>query len=134
MRVLAARVVAAHAVEHGAHFMDTFSMLNETHGFSKRSAFDIATRVHESGGFTRDLIYLRGLLRLVDYLRDGGDLEPLYIGKIAARHIDVVKELRARGFLVPAPLTPRVLGQPAAAARIDAVRNGLPLTGMIASN
>jgi hypothetical protein len=87
--------------------------------------------VHQSGGFTRDLIYLRGLLRLVEYLRAGGELEPLYVGKIAARHIEVMDELRARGYLRPPPLRPRLFELPGVADRIDAVRNGLPLSGMI---
>jgi hypothetical protein len=111
--------------------METFRLLRDEHGFSAGSAFDITERVHASGGFTRDLIYLRGLLRLIEYLRAGGALEPLYIGKIAAKHVETIQELGERGFLRPAPLTPRVFDNPATPARIDAVRNGLPLTDLI---
>lgn len=132
MRVLAARVVAAHTIERGAEFMDTFRLLRRRWGFGAGSAFDIAGRVHESGGFTRDLIYLRGLLRLVEYVRAGGDLEPLFVGKIGVRHIEVMDELRARGYLRTPPLRPRFLDLPDAADRIEAVRRGLPLHGMIA--
>jgi uncharacterized protein (TIGR02421 family) len=131
MRTLAARVVAAHAVEQGAQFIETFRLLYREHGFSARSAFDIAERVHQCGGFTRDLIYLRGLLRLLEYLRDGGAIEPLFIGKIAAKHVTIIDELRERGFLVPPPLVPRVFERAGSADRIDAVRHGLPLTGLI---
>jgi uncharacterized protein (TIGR02421 family) len=131
MRVLAARVLAAHAVEQGAGFVDTFRLLTAGHGFTAGAAFDIAERVHQSGGFTRDLIYLRGLLRLLEYLRAGGTLEPLYIGKLAAHQVEVVTELRAREFLGPAPLVPRVLERATTPARLDAVRAGLPLTGLI---
>jgi uncharacterized protein (TIGR02421 family) len=131
MRMLAARVLAAHCVEHGADFIQTFRLLHGEHGFSAGAAFDIAERVHQGGGFTRDLIYLRGLLRLVEHVRAGGDLAPLYIGKIAAKHIDIIDELRARGFLEPQPLLPRVFENAATAARIRAVRDGLPLTGLI---
>lgn len=131
MRTLAARVVAAHAVEQGATFMDTFRLLHEGHDFTAAGAFDITERVHQCGGFTRDLIYLRGLVRLVEYLRDGGALEPLYIGKIAAKHIGITEELTARGMLRPMPLRPRLFDFPDTEARLDAVRDGLPLTGMI---
>jgi uncharacterized protein (TIGR02421 family) len=131
LRTLAARVIAAHSVEHGADFMETFRLLTRDHGFHRRSAFDIVERVHASGGFTRDAIYLRGLIRLLEYLRAGGDLEPLYIGKIAAAHVEIIDELRERGFLVAAPLTPRLFRQPDTPRRLDAVRQGLPLTGMI---
>jgi uncharacterized protein (TIGR02421 family) len=132
MRVLAARVVAAHSVEQGADFVETFRLLRDA-GFSVGGAFDITERVHQSGGYTRDLIYLRGLLRLIDYLRDGGALEPLYIGKIAARHVDMIEELRARGFLRPPPLLPRVFELPETAPRLERLRAGLPLTGMISA-
>jgi uncharacterized protein (TIGR02421 family) len=131
MRTLAARVVAARAVEDGASFIETFRRLHDELGFSARAAFDIAERVHQSGGFTRDLIYLRGLLRLVEYIRDGGAIEPLFVGKIADRHVVIMDELRERGFLKESPLVPRVFGRPDAPARIAAVRNGMPLTGMI---
>jgi uncharacterized protein (TIGR02421 family) len=131
MRVLAARVVAAHSVEAGADFIDTFRLLHRQHDFTARTAFDITERLHHAGGFTRDLIYLRGLLHIIDFVRSGGDLEPLFIGKIAARHIDIMDELRARGFLRPPPLVPRILSEPDTAARLDAVRRGLPLIDMI---
>ncbi|HSJ10424.1 MAG TPA: tyrosine/phenylalanine carboxypeptidase domain-containing protein, partial [Longimicrobiales bacterium] len=131
MRVLAARVLAAHSMEHGAEFIETFRLLTTEHGFARGTAFDITERVHQCGGFNRDMIYLRGLLRLVEHLRAGGALEPLYVGKVAAKHIEIIDELLSRGVLVPPPLLPRWLDLPGAADRIDAVRNGLPLTEMI---
>lgn len=131
LRVLAARVLAVHSVEDGADFMETFRLLTREHGFYAGTAFDIAERVHSAGGFTRDGIYLRGLIRLVEYLRADGELEPLYIGKLAARHVDIIGELAERGFLAPAPLVPRVLGLPDAARRLQALRDGLPLTNMV---
>ncbi|HSJ10423.1 MAG TPA: tyrosine/phenylalanine carboxypeptidase domain-containing protein, partial [Longimicrobiales bacterium] len=101
MRVLAARVLAAHSMEHGAEFIETFRLLTREHGFARGTAFDITERVHQCGGFNRDMIYLRGLLRLVEHLRAGGALEPLYVGKIAAKHIEIIDELLSRGVLVP---------------------------------
>jgi uncharacterized protein (TIGR02421 family) len=131
MRLLAARVVAAHCVEHGAEFLDTFRVLVNEHAFMAGVAFDIAERVHQGGGFTRDLIYLRGLLRLVEYLRGGGAVEPLFIGKIAAKHIDIIDELLARGYLRPPRLVPRVLELPQAAERLAAARRGITLMEMV---
>jgi uncharacterized protein (TIGR02421 family) len=131
LRLLAARVLAVHSVEQGADFMETFRLIRDGHDFSAGAAFDVAERVHASGGFTRDVIYLRGLLRLVEYLRAGGELEPLYIGKIAAKHVDVISELGERGFLLPAPLVPRVFDNPEVPARLEALRKGLALTDMI---
>ena len=131
MRLLAARVVAAHCVEEGAEFLDTFRVLVNEHAFMAGTAFDICERVHQGGGFTRDVIYLRGLLRLVEYLRAGGAVEPLFIGKIAAKHIDIIDELLARGYLVPPALLPRVLELPEATARLDATRRGITLMEMV---
>ena len=131
MRVLAARVIAAHSVEQGASFLDTFGVLTTDYGVHAGTAFDVTQRVHASGGFTRDLIYLRGLLRLVEYIRAGGAIEPLYLGKIAAKHVAIIEELRARDYLQPPALLPRLFEAPATARRIDALREGLPLTRMI---
>jgi uncharacterized protein (TIGR02421 family) len=131
MRLLAARVVAARAVEEGAEFVDTFRTLTQAHGYSPGGAWHIATRVHASGGFTRDLIYLRGLVRLREFLRKGGELRPLYVGKIAQKHVPIIEELRYRRVLLDPPLTPRFLDDPAALDRLEAVRGGIPLTEMI---
>lgn len=130
MRLLAARVVAAHSVEGGAGFVDTFRLLTSTHGYSPEGAWNIAVRVHASGGFTRDLIYLRGLLGVVEHLRAGGALEPLYVGKIARRHLGVIEELRHRGILRDPPLTPRFFEDPRALERLETLRGGIPLTEM----
>jgi hypothetical protein len=131
MRVLAARVVAARMVQEGAEFMDTFRRLARELDFSAEVAFDIATRVHSSGGFTRDLIYLRGLVELMTHLREGGALEPLYIGKIALRHLSIIEELRDRGVLRPPPLRPRFLERETALERLEALRQGTPLAALV---
>lgn len=131
LRLLAARVVAVNCCIHGAGFLETFRRLHHDHGFSARGAFDITTRVYQSGGFTRDHIYLRGLVDVVEYLRDGGPLEPLYVGKIAARHLDVVRELQERGVLTAAPLLPRFLDRDSVRARLKALREGLPIHDMV---
>jgi uncharacterized protein (TIGR02421 family) len=131
MRLLAARVIAAHSVEQGAEFVDTFRLLSQGYGYSPGGAWHIAMRVHASGGFTRDLIYLRGLVRLLDSLRSGSDLLPLYVGKIAHKHIPLVDELRHREVLGEPPLTPRFLESSEARERLEAARRGLALTEMI---
>jgi hypothetical protein len=134
MRVLAARVVAARMVEAGAGFLDTFRRLTRDHALDAEVAFDTAARVHASGGFTRDVIYLRGLVELLAHLRGGGELEPLYIGKIALRHLPIIQELRERGILLAPPLRPRFLEHEAALRRLEAVRHGIPLAALVESD
>lgn len=131
MRLLAARVLAARSVEEGADFVETFRLLREGHGYSASGAWHVAVRVHTCGGFTRDFIYLRGLVRLMRFLEDGGDLASLYVGKIAQKHVPIVEELRYRGVLREPPLTPRFLDDPLARERLEAVRGGLALSQMI---
>jgi len=131
MRLLAARVVAARSVQDGAGFVDTFRLLREEYGYSTGGAWHITLRVHQSGGFTRDFIYLRGLIGLLALLRKGVPLESLYIGKIAQKHIPIIRELRYRSILRDPPLMPRVLGDSAARDRLADVERGITLTEMI---
>lgn len=131
MRLLAGRVVAVDCRMEGATFVDTFRRLHQDHGFGAYTAFGIVARVFEGGGFTRDMIYLRGLLGVVEYLRDGGDLEPLYVGKIATRHLDVIREFTERGVLLDIPLMPRFLEYPEAKDRLRSLRDGLPVHAMV---
>jgi uncharacterized protein (TIGR02421 family) len=131
MRLLAARVLAVHSLMEGATFVETFRRLHRDHGFGAYTAFGVVARVYEGGGFTRDMVYLRGLVGVVEYLRDGGELEPLYVGKIAARHLEVMQEFRERGVLVPTPLLPRFLTWPSAQERLRSLRDGLPVHAMV---
>jgi uncharacterized protein (TIGR02421 family) len=131
LRLLAARVIGVHALLQGASFLETFRLLRGEHGFGRYSSFSVAARVHQSGGFTRDMIYLRGLVRVMRHLERGEALEPLYIGKIAEKHIPVIEELRTRGVLREPPLRPRFLRDVEAQRRLDAVRRGLPVSSLV---
>jgi uncharacterized protein (TIGR02421 family) len=125
LRLLAARVVAARGLLEGTSFVETFRRLHDEYGFEQKTAYTVALRVHRGGGLTKDAIYLRGLVRLFEYLQGGGDLEPLYVGKIAVEHVPVVRELQRRGVLHEPALRPRFLDDPATQARLERVRNGL---------
>jgi uncharacterized protein (TIGR02421 family) len=131
MRLLGARVVAAHCQVEGATFVDTFRELRNTYGFQPRTCFDVATRIYASGGFIKDVIYLRGLMSLMDYLKGGHPLETLYVGKIALKHVPVIEELRARQILKEIPLKPRFLTTPEGQKRLREVREGLLVTGLV---
>jgi uncharacterized protein (TIGR02421 family) len=106
-RTLAARVLAVRSMVRGSSFLDTFELLHDEHRFGGRSAFMIALRVHRGGGLSKDAIYLRGLRDLLSYLREGHDLEPLYVGKISLEHVPLVQELRRREIVGPPALLPQ---------------------------
>lgn len=125
LRLLAGRVLAVAAMLDGAGFVDTFRLLNKTHGFAPNSAFSVALRVHRGGGLAKDAIYLRGLLEILTHLGAGGTLEPFWLGKIAAGHFSIMQELSTRGLLKPARLAPQFLSVKGADARLDRLRAGL---------
>src|SRR5690606_27995059 len=112
LRIIAARVVAVQHMLGGATFPDTFALLVDQYGFKEKSAYHITTRVYRSGGMTKDAIYLKGLLAILEYIREGNDLFPLLIGKIRADYITIVMELTQRKLLREPVLKPRYLSEP----------------------
>ena len=131
MRQLAARVVSAKHLVDGADFIETFRFLDRTHDFAQRAAFTITMRIYRGGGLTKDAVYLRGLQQILKYLGDGGDIDPLFLGKMAADQIPVIRELLFRKVLHPAPLRPRYMTDPAALARLERVRQGLTVVDLL---
>jgi uncharacterized protein (TIGR02421 family) len=131
LRQLAARVVAARQMIDGASFVETFRYLNRRCGFTRRAAFTTTMRVYRGGGFTKDAVYLRGLNSMLDYVGQGGELEPLFVGKFAAEHIPIIKELQFRRVLRPPLLRPRYLEQPAAQARLQRLRGGATVLDLL---
>ncbi|PHN04577.1 flavohemoglobin expression-modulating QEGLA motif protein [Flavilitoribacter nigricans] len=112
LRILAARVVSVRMMTDGASFCETYSLLINKYQFSQKQAFNISTRVYRGGGLTKDAVYLRGLIEVLKYLREGNDLELLLIGKIRPDYLPLIQELITRDILRSAPLRPRYLKEP----------------------
>lgn len=119
MRTLGARVVAVDSMVRGESFANTFSQLVDQYRFEPRIAYTIVLRVYRGGGLTKDAVYLRGLVQILEYIGEGGDLSPLFIGKLAADHIPVVRELLLRGVLRAPVLRPRYMEDPACLAQLE---------------
>jgi hypothetical protein len=117
LRQVAARTVAVHQMVEGASFADVHRALTG-YGVRRVSAFTIAARVFRSGGLTKDAIYLRGLIDLMAHLTAGGNLEVLWLGKMALADAPLVEQLMTRGLLHEPVLRPRYLDDPAAQARL----------------
>jgi hypothetical protein len=64
----------------------------------------VVARVFRGGGLTKDAIYLKGLKKLVDYIKEGGNFEILYTGKFNFKHIPLIEELLNRSVLKPPAL------------------------------
>ncbi len=130
-RTLAARVLGAQALIDGAEFVELFRTVRDGAGLSDRAAFGVALRLRRGGGLTKDMVYLRGLRDLLQHLSDGGAYWPLFVGKIALRHLPAVEALRQRGVLVAPPLRPLYADDPDALARLAEAQAGLSVTDLL---
>lgn len=130
MRVLAARVVAVHSLVEGADFVETFRLLTG-HGFTQRTAFTITTRVYRGGGLTKDAMYLRGLVGILDYIAEGNDFERLFLGKYGVKHIPVVDELLLRQVLSLPDVVPRYLERADVKERLEGLSRGVSVLDLV---
>lgn len=131
LRQLATRVLAVGMMLDGASFVETFTHLHEAYQLKRKPLFNLVMRIYRGGGLTKDAIYLRGLASLVQRIRDGLELEPLFVGKIGIHHLPLVSELQWRKVLKPAPLRPLILKRREAQKRIKAIKNGMSLTELV---
>jgi uncharacterized protein (TIGR02421 family) len=132
LRTLAARVVAVRLLTDGAGFAEIFEVLRSGHGFNGRSAFIIATRAFRGGGLTKDVVYLRGLKRVLSYLREGCSFEELLIGKFSFSQLPAIRKLAKAGWLEPPGLMPAYMHNAAAQQRL-AECVAFPLDGLYQS-
>ena len=131
LRILAARVLATYRMVNGADFVEVFRELVRSHNFAQRTAFNITMRVFRGGGLTKDAVYLRGLVALLEHMRLGGSLEPLLVGKISLKHIPVIEELNWRRVLNPHPLRPSYLDNPSAVQRLEELKKGVSVLDLV---
>jgi uncharacterized protein (TIGR02421 family) len=133
LRLIAGRVVGCAAMLEGASFEETFRLLVRNHGFSEAVAFNLTLRLYRGGGLTKDAIYLRGLLEVLEHLGNGRSLDPFWMGKIAPSHFDVIQELKLRRLLKAPEIKPAFLSHPQAAQRLEKARLGLSPVEMLAN-
>lgn len=131
MKLLALRVIAVKAMVDGATFVENFHYLNDRYQVANQRLFEVLTRIYRGGGFTKDAIYLRGLISLLKGLSEGLDLEALFVGKIGRHHLPLVRELQWRHVLKPAPLSPLVLKSRQARERLKKIRQGMSVVDLL---
>ncbi len=124
LRQLAARVLAVHSVIHGATFLDTFHQLYSHYSFDAYAAFMTTMRAHRSGGFTKDIVYLQGVMEVLDLLAEGHQLEDLLVGKFAVSHVGIIEELRWREILRPCSILPPYLSDASARDKLNDLASG----------
>lgn len=125
LRLLAGRVMAAHLLEQGANFVETYFKLWNGYNFRRRTAYVITSRVFRSGGLTKDAIYLRGLTYLLKHFSKSNDLASLYVGKIAKQHLPIIEELQHRQVVTAPRLLPSFFHLPGTQLRLKRLSFGL---------
>lgn len=131
LRLIAARVLGCAMMLDGAPFQATFEAMTRDHGFSQHTAFTTALRIYRGGGFAKDAVYLRGLLEILAHLEGGGNLDPFWMGKVAASHFPIMEELGSRGLLKAPRILPRFLSHKGASERLEKARAGLAPIDMV---
>ena len=77
-----------------------------------------------SGGFAKDLIYLKGFQDVIDLVAAGASLDPFWIGKIAREHVGEIEELIQRNLVQPPLFKPEFLQRKDVERRIARLRGG----------
>ena len=103
LRVLAARVVAARMAIDEEPASRIYAAMRDECSLDDSVAFDSTVRALRGGGMTKDALYLNGLIDLLAYLKNGGDVPFLFIGKFALKQKAVLERLLDAGFLQDPP-------------------------------
>lgn len=121
LRQLASRVMTVHARIGGATFAEAHDDLVDK-GVPAGSAYTTVMRIYRAGGFTKDAIYLRGLVDLLHHLRKGGSLDRLWLGKFSLDDLPLITKLDKEGYLRAPRLLPRYLEDPQSHQRLARAR------------
>lgn len=113
--------------------MEVFRLLHKEYDFTGAAAFSLTTRVFRGGGFTKDAVYLKGLVELLKYLAGNKPLEPLLIGKIRQDYLPFMDELINRKILRPAPLRPRYFSSIESQEKLKRLKKGASIFDLIES-
>ena len=98
LRQYAGRVIAVDLALKNA-FNVVYTTLQQY--FTDFEAFTITLRVkrglkntQQPGSYTKDHVYLKGLYAVKDFVRKGGNIKDLYIGKIGIEHVPLIKHMQ----------------------------------------
>jgi uncharacterized protein (TIGR02421 family) len=130
LRQVAGRVIAVHRMVEGATFRTVHDELVGA-GFLPANAFAMTMRLFRSGGLTKDLVYLRGLVNLLSHIHAGRGLDVLWLGKMPLEAAPLVEELLDQGALTEPLLRPRYLDDPSAARRLGDIAQAATVLDLI---
>ncbi len=96
-RTIAGRVIASDCAHRSVPFAEAAFTLTREHGFSPSDTIVLCERAYRGGGIARDIIYLRGWLRVRAALANGATLDELRLGRIGVRDLPIVRQMCADG-------------------------------------
>ncbi len=112
LKDLALRVIAVSMMTKGADFVEVFYHLSESQGMEEGKAFTLCARIFRGGGFTKDFLYLNGLISLLKLRQEETNLNNLFIGKTSVEYLDVIEQLIERRILMPPKHLPLPFANP----------------------
>ncbi|MFH1649060.1 MAG: tyrosine/phenylalanine carboxypeptidase domain-containing protein, partial [Candidatus Woesearchaeota archaeon] len=98
LREYAGRALAVHSAHNEKSIKETYQLLLQ-YSFDEETAWRISVRAHRSGPFIKDHIYLDGLMKVEDYVKNGGNVAELFVGKVGIEHLPKIRELIKQGKL-----------------------------------
>lgn len=132
LRTLAARTIVCRMMIDGASFIDAFRELTTRYRFPPQTAFKIITRIFRGGGLTKDSVYLKGLVWLLEYFRRGGEADILFVGKYPIQFLPFIKELLWREVIKPPLVLPKYLSREHSDNYLDTLKAGITVENLCA--
>jgi uncharacterized protein (TIGR02421 family) len=108
LRKYAAEVIAINALCTNLDFRDTFDKLR-SYNINNEDSWNISVRAHRGGGYIKDHIYLKGLVKVREFAKNYSDLKTLFVGKIGIEDLPLVKELIKKGIVKEAKHIPKFI-------------------------
>lgn len=100
LKELAYRVIAVYSLAKGYSFSKTFRLLHNAYDLNKEEAYYLTTRVHRGGGFTKDYLYLSGLVKIYNLYLQKKPLDLLLTGKVSIEELENIEYLIHNGYAV----------------------------------
>lgn len=97
-KFFAARIIASDMAITKS-FFEIFKTLHEKYNLSRQNSYKITKRVKRSlidtskpGGYIKDHVYFEGFQMIKKFMQKGGDIRPLFAGKISLNEISLLKK------------------------------------------
>ncbi|MGB6838787.1 MAG: tyrosine/phenylalanine carboxypeptidase domain-containing protein [Microgenomates group bacterium] len=110
LRDFAGRVLAVNSLDRGLDFRTTYDSLVK-YNLPEDQAWTLCVRVFRAGGFLKDHVYLKGYFEIDDFVKSGGDLIKLYVGKVGLQHLPEVEKLMGSDKILSPKFIPSFLNK-----------------------